>query len=185
MALKIKNTGYAWAALTTPAMILMLMYNENLSRALISAFGLRISPRFSGGEIVRTADHGRYRTNIHRPVFNGLTGDRKTGFIQVDWEPVTSLPETIREELDIYGNAEKFIVILNSADGTVSYENKPFYVAEDPIVSHFHSGWAVRIGLKKGGRNKEEREGDQGGLAGAAQRNPSLQSQKPGESRKR
>ncbi len=157
MAVKTKNIGYIWAALATPAVILVMMYGENLSRALVAATGLTISPRFSGGEITRTVDHGRYRTSIRRPVFDGLTGDRKDGFIQLDWEPAASLPGILREELDIYGNAEKFLVILNTGDGTARCENEPLYVTKDLKVSRSGSGWTVRIGLTKK-RNEKDRK---------------------------
>jgi len=146
---RLKNPGYVWAALAAPAVLLAMMNSESLSRALASASGVRISPRFSGGEIARTVDHGGYLASIHRPVFDGLRGDRDEGFLQVDWTPVQPLPGTLRETLDICGSSEKFAVVLNTVDGTVSYENGPGCLRGQPQSSRFRSGWAVRIGLKK------------------------------------
>jgi hypothetical protein len=149
MSRKLKNIGYVWAALATPVVLLTMLYNDGLGRRLAAASGFKISPRFSGGEIVRTTDHGGYRTSVHRPVFDGLTGDREKGFIQVDWEPVAPLPETLREELDVYGNAEKLSVILNTVSGTARCENDPSWVSGKPQASRYRAGWIVRIGLKK------------------------------------
>ena len=155
---RLKNAGYLWAALLTPAVALAMLYNDGLSRSLAAATGVKISPRFSGGEITRTADHGRYLTRMHRPVFDGLTGERDEGFIQVEWEPIMPLPETLREELDIYGKGEKFLVVLNTVSGKVRYENAPRYVSGESRATPFRSGWAVRIGLKKAeGGGREDR----------------------------
>jgi len=146
---KLKNIGYLWAALATPAVLLTMLYHSGLSRRLADASGIRISPRFSGGEIARTVDHGGYRTIVHRPVFDGLTGDREKGFIQVDWEPVAPLPETLREELDVYGNGEKLSVILNTVSGTAACENDPSWVSGKPKAARYRAGWTMRVGLKK------------------------------------
>ena len=64
---------------------------------LVSTTGIKISPWFTGGEVEQVIDHGQYRTMIHRPVFDGLLGQKKEGFIQIDWEPLAALPDKIDE----------------------------------------------------------------------------------------
>ena len=100
------------------------------------------------------ADHGAYRTKIHRPVFDWLVGDMDEGFIQVDWEPVTGLPARVSEELEVYPGGGKFAVVLDTAGGSLSYENRPPYVKDDARVTRFRSGWAARLALKREKREK-------------------------------
>ena len=59
---------------------------------LVSATGLTVSPWFNGGPVVRTVEHGAYRTEIHRPVFDALIGERSEGFVQVSWRPDGAVP---------------------------------------------------------------------------------------------
>ena len=73
---------------------------------LASATGITVSPRFSGGEVIRSVDHGTYKTVIHRPVFDGLIGERRDGFIQIEWHPVTALPPSDRGGHRLYGRRE-------------------------------------------------------------------------------
>jgi hypothetical protein len=59
--------------------------NRFFAEKLVEASGLRISPRFTGGEIVRVIGRNGCEVRIHRPVFDGLFSDRKDGFIQIDY----------------------------------------------------------------------------------------------------
>jgi hypothetical protein len=75
-------------------------------KALATGTGIHVSPRFTGGEVRQTIDHGTYRTMLHRPVFDGLVSERENGFVQIDWVPQEkiSLPALLEEEFDIDGN---------------------------------------------------------------------------------
>jgi len=78
-----------------------------LSEPLIKVTGLTISPNYTGGEVVQTIGHGAYETQIHRMVFDDLLiGERKEGFIQVDWTPLSALPARIDEEIDADGDGQ-------------------------------------------------------------------------------
>ncbi len=122
------------------------MQSVFLGGALARYTGVKISPRFSGGEVVLVKDHGTYTTSVHRPVFDGLLGERREGFVQVDWEPVTALPGTIREEIDVFGDGTSELqLILNTADGRARYENRPPAVRGNPKPARRRSGWAIRI----------------------------------------
>lgn len=79
--------GYSCAVCALIAALATFLGNDALSRALASATGVTVSPWYSGGEVVRTINHGPYRTDIHRPVFDALIGERETGFVQVKWVP--------------------------------------------------------------------------------------------------
>lgn len=91
--------GYIWASLATLVVIATFIGNSYFSKQLAGLTGVVISPWYSGGDIIKTIDHKDYRTVIHKPVFECLFGERKTGFIQIDWEPLADLPGKIDEEI--------------------------------------------------------------------------------------
>jgi hypothetical protein len=94
--------GYTAAGLAMPVMIiaLLLLVGGGLDKALTSALGLSLSPTINGGEVTRTISHGTYETQVHRMVFDSLIGQRREGFIQIDWTPLASLPASIDEQFD-------------------------------------------------------------------------------------
>ncbi|MCG6536654.1 MAG: hypothetical protein L7F78_18595 [Syntrophales bacterium LBB04] len=147
---KIKSIlGYSWAFLAFVIVPVTFLGNAYFSQKLASATGVTVSPLYSGGEIVRIIDHGAYRTSIHRPVFDALIGETKTGFVQINWEPSAGLPAVIREGLDYNGdNREDFIITLDTATGEATL------AADDPAVLSLgktyklRKGWAVRVLLK-------------------------------------
>lgn len=99
--------GYVMAVFSCLISVAMLPAIMFLSEPLITATGLTISPNFSGGEVVQTIDHGAYQTQVHRMVFDDtLIGERKEGFIQVDWTPLDALPAHIGEEVDADGDGQ-------------------------------------------------------------------------------
>ena len=104
---KVKTVlGYIAASLGIPIIIATSVGMPFWSELLVSATGVTISPWFTGGAVARTVDHGTYRTDIHCPVFDALIGERKLGFVQVDWTPLEPLPAQIDEEVDVDGDGQ-------------------------------------------------------------------------------
>jgi len=105
---KIKSIlGYMVAVSSTLIMLATIPGLMFLAEPLISVTGLTISPKYSGGEVVRTIDHDAYQTQVHRMVFDDvLIGERKEGFIQVNWTPLDRLPARIDEEIDADGDGQ-------------------------------------------------------------------------------
>ncbi|MBU1205562.1 MAG: hypothetical protein KKH04_01325 [Proteobacteria bacterium] len=142
--------GYIWAF---PALFIVLatyVGNSYFSEKLASATGIIVSPWYSGGEIVRTIDHGAYKTYIHRPIFDGLIGEREKGFIQLNWEPFAGLPPVIQERIDYNGdNREDFLVTLNTKTGDASLTAYHTSVLSIEQSYRLKRGWAVRVLLQK------------------------------------
>lgn len=109
------------------------------------------SPRFTGGEVARSIDHGSYRTVLHRPVFDGLVGERADGFVQIDWVPVEkqSLPSAIVEDLDINGDGSSEVSVrIDTASGHVRLARKaPWVLDPEPVIS-IDSERILRLGLQ-------------------------------------
>ena len=83
--------GYMWAGAAIIVVFATFLGSSVFGRALVAASGVKISPWYSGGEVVLSVDHGVYRTHVHRPVFDALIGEKSEGFIQLNWEPLAGL----------------------------------------------------------------------------------------------
>jgi hypothetical protein len=93
--------AYSWAFLAAPLVLATFMGMDSFAGKLVAVTGLHVHPIYTGGEIARTIDHGSYQTLIHEPVFDGLIGRRKHGFVQIEWQPKdANLPERIDEPID-------------------------------------------------------------------------------------
>jgi hypothetical protein len=142
--------GYIWAvAAIIIALATFFGYNY-FSRTLAAATGVTVNPWYSGGEIVKTVDHGNYKTAIHRPVFDALIGQTKEGFIQINWEPAAGLPPVIREGFDYNSDGkEDFSLVLNTTTGEVALiANNPAVLSVEKTY-RLRNGWAVRVLLRR------------------------------------
>ena len=150
--------GYTWAAVALPLLIATFFGMNLWAGGLAAATGVTISPRFTGGPVVRTVDHGTYRTLIHRPVFDALIGQRKTGFVQVDFvgaadslgaTATKSLPSEIREEVDFDGDGTadfRVDATIATAKATITVLNPRVLGLEE--VLKLEKGLGIRVRLR-------------------------------------
>ncbi len=142
--------GYAGAILAFVIVLATFLGKDYFGRTLASASGVVISPRMTGGEIVKTIDHGVYKTSIHRAVFDALIGESKTGFVQIKWEPSGGLPPLIEEKIGYSGGQkEDFLITLDTKTGKASLTPYSHSVVSIEEVYKLKNGWAVRVHLKK------------------------------------
>ncbi len=92
--------GYSAAVLTLIVALATFIGMNSFSHKLVDVTGLKISPWFSGGEILGTIDRGSYKILKHRAVFDGLIGQKAEGFVQIDFSPTADLPDRINEKID-------------------------------------------------------------------------------------
>lgn len=97
------------------------------SHQLVSVTGLKISPWYTGGKVVKTMDRGLYKVVQHRAVFDGLIGKKAEGFVQIDFLPLNGLPDVVSEdiELNLDGKTDFHLVYDVSANSAAltSYGN--------------------------------------------------------------
>ncbi len=142
--------GYGGAILAFFIVLGTFFGGDYFSRKLASASGVIISPRMTGGEIIKTIDHGAYRTSIHRPVLDALIGESKAGFVQIRWEPFAGLPPIVEEKIDYRGQQkEDFLITLDTRTGKASLTPYSDSVVSVEEVYKLKNGWAVRVYLKK------------------------------------
>jgi hypothetical protein len=141
--------GYTWAVAAIIISLATFLGYNFFSRALATSTGITVNPWYSGGEVMKTVDHGNYKTAIHRPVFDSLIGQTKEGFIQINWEPAAGLPPVIREGFDYnHDGKEDFVVTLNTvtAETTLAKSNSAVLNIEKSY--RLRDGWAIRVLLK-------------------------------------
>jgi hypothetical protein len=143
--------GYAWALMAGPIILATFMGMNFWAGRLVSITGLKVSPRFTGGEVVQTIEHERHTTLVHRPVFDGLLGERRDGFVQIAWHAKDSnLPPVIDEQIDFDQNGTAELrVTLDTVANKVDIEPRTAEVVghEAPLI--LGKNRAVRIHLRK------------------------------------
>ncbi|HNS15153.1 MAG TPA: hypothetical protein PKM08_07460 [Syntrophorhabdaceae bacterium] len=142
--------GYMWAGAAIIVVFATFLGSSIFGRALVAASGVKISPLYSGGEVVRSVDHGSYKALIHRPVFDALIGERSEGFIQLNWEPLAGLPPVIEESVDYNGDGkEDFSVRIDTKTGKTTLTRINPQVASIEESVKLDDGWVARVQLKK------------------------------------
>lgn len=142
--------GYLWAVSALVVALATFLGNDYLSRKLAASTGITVSPRYSGGEVIQSVRHVSYETAIHRPVFDALIGESKTGFVQVDWKPAKGLPPAIREAIDYTGDGKMdFVIDLDTATGKAKLTASNPDVLPGPATYRLRDGWAARIQLQR------------------------------------
>jgi len=140
--------GITWAFLCLIIIIVLFPALNPLANVTSKFPFMKINPNYSGGEVVREIKKENYTINIHRPVFDGLIGDRKKGFVQIDWRG--NLPKTLNDTIDFDGNCKNDFIIqidtLNAQSSIIPLNPK---VGELNTSTHTSYGWAIRVGLKK------------------------------------
>jgi len=96
--------GYTMAVLSMLIVLATFLGESCLAKAFAAVTDLKISPWYTGGDVARKIAHPDYETSIHQPVFMALIGERKEGFVQVDWAPLSRLPAELSEVIDYSGD---------------------------------------------------------------------------------
>jgi hypothetical protein len=145
--------GYGWAFLALPLLLATFIGMNHWSTLLARATGVTVSPWITGGPVTRTLPHPGYETRIHRPVFDGLWGQRAQGFVQVDWVPrnnSSALPAEITEEIDYNADGQP--------DFRVQFNNQTAAVTVTPLsprvlglnrVFHLSHNRSLRVTLRR------------------------------------
>ncbi len=150
--MKIKTlVAYSWAALAAPIVLGTFMGMESLPAKFVAITGLHVHPIYTGGEVARTIDHGSYQTLIHRPVFDGLIGQRNSGFVQIHWQAGdANLPASIDEPIDFDADGTNdFRIRLNTATHEVDIESTDARVLSAGHAITVPDGRIVRVNLQK------------------------------------
>lgn len=109
---------------------------------------MKINPRYSGGGEAFREVTPTCTLAVHKPVFNGLFGERKTGFVQVDWRG--KMPQILSDTIDF--NRDKipdFSITIDTRNGTTKLNSIDQKVTGLGVSTATSFGWAVRVNLTK------------------------------------
>ncbi len=147
---KIKNfIGYSWAIiclLLTPA---IFANQTGFSQLLAQLPFMKVTPKYTGGEVVRKIEYTEYTTEIHEPIFEALIGESSEGFVQVTWRVKDKLPERIKETVDFNNdNLPDFQISINTKNGKTKFIPLSEDVLSLDISSEMKKDWAIRVNIK-------------------------------------
>jgi hypothetical protein len=97
--------GYTAAAITVLAALLAPFMLLGLFTKGFAALGLHVDEMYSGGPKMRTVHTAAYSIDIHRPVSPHML-QREKPFVQLDWRPVSALPQHVSEPVDVDGDGQ-------------------------------------------------------------------------------
>jgi hypothetical protein len=140
--------GIFWAFAGLILIIIMFPMLNNLSGAVSRMPFMKINPRYTGGEVAYQLSENSCTLDVRKPVFNGFFGERKSGFVQLDWRG--TIPETINDTIDYDrdGRMDFFLSVDRKNQKTELHplNSKTGKVLNSTPTSY---GWAVRVGLSK------------------------------------
>jgi len=127
--------GYSAAGITVLVALLVPFFLMGQFTKGFASLGLHVDEMYSGGPKVRTIQTAYYSIDIHRPVFPHMLQTEKP-FVQLDWKPVSALPEHVSDAVDVDGDGQ--------FDIRVSFDvpkdaKTPLRVNVEALNSHYQS----------------------------------------------
>jgi len=140
--------GISWAFLCLVLIIILFPGLNGMSAKMASLPFMKINRNYTGGEPAREIVMQSCTLVVRKPVFNGLIGEGKEGFVQVDWRG--KLPSLINDTIDynLDGNPD-FVVKISppqTAAGLLVLNPK---VKQIRISTPTSYGWAIRVNINK------------------------------------
>lgn len=140
---------YLWGAII-PLVVVALFFGLDQWSWFLAKFPfMKIHPRYSGGEISITIKESDVQYTIHNPVFDGLIGERRGGFVQIDIHVLDNGAYPLNQEFDYDQNGiPDFGLLIESSDN-----NAPKLISDSPLVEGLagwamtSEGWIVRIAI--------------------------------------
>lgn len=108
----------------------------------------------TGGEVMRTIERDTYQTRVRRMVFDDVVvGERKRGFIHVDWLPPDALSAHIDEEIDADADGQAdFRVEADTVNNETTLMPYASWVLELERTYRLKDSLAVRVTLRNPSR---------------------------------
>ena len=140
--------GTIWALMAMILILILFPGLNSFSGSFAKLPFMKLNPNYSGGEVAKEIVSENYTIGIRKPVFDGLTGQKNRGFVQIDWRG--NIPDEIADTID-YNLDQKadFLVRINrgtSATEITSFNGK---VGDIRISTQTSYGWAIRVDVKK------------------------------------
>lgn len=142
------TAGIIWALVCLVIMIVFFPGMGGFSKSFAALPFMKINPRFNGGEIAFTETQPACTLVVHKPVYDGFFGDRKKGFVQVDWKG--ELPPVISDTIDYDKNGTPdFFVNIDVKSNIAKIVSASENVDSFGVSTPASFGWILRVNLKR------------------------------------
>ena len=127
--------GISAAILTMVVALLVPFVMYGLIAKGVTRLGLHVDEVYSGGPVVRTIQREAYSINVHRTVTPHALQSEKP-FVQMDWTPVSALPEHVADTVDVDGDGKPDLRVSFNAPKNPKAELR---VDVDPLNARFEA----------------------------------------------
>ena len=140
--------GITWAFICLILMLILFPGLNSFSASLAKLPFMKINPNYSGGEVARQMISAGCTLDIRKPVFDGLLGERKNGFVQIDWRG--NVPDKISDTVDYnLDGITDFCIIIDRLKSKTDLTGISDKVGDISVSTPTSYGWAARIEVKK------------------------------------
>jgi hypothetical protein len=140
--------GITWAFLGLILILILFPGMNSFSSSAAKLPFMKINPNLTGGEISHQMISEGCTLDIRKPVFNGLIGERKHGFVQLDWRG--NLPDRLNDTVDYdLDGVQDFSVVIDRTKSKTEIAPFSDKVKDIRISTPASYGWAVRVDLLK------------------------------------
>ncbi|MGD0340441.1 MAG: hypothetical protein ABSA76_01855 [Bacteroidales bacterium] len=140
--------GILWAILCLILIIVLFpglnTFSSNVSRMPF----MKINHNFTGGEAAEQKIMENCTLVIRKPVFDGLIGERRHGFVQLDWRG--RIPEILSDTIDYDMDMKPdFAIRINRTESSTVLHSMNPKVKGTGISTPTSYGWSVRVKIIK------------------------------------
>jgi hypothetical protein len=140
--------GIFWAILCLILILILFPQLNTFSSGVSRLPFMKINPNFTGGEVAERIVMESCTLVVRKPVFDGLIGERRHGFVQVDWRG--KIPDIINDTIDY--NMDKipdFAIRINQSEHLTVLNPLNPKVREVGVSTPVSYGWSARIKIVK------------------------------------
>jgi hypothetical protein len=140
--------GIFWAILCLIIIIVLFPGLNSFSSGFSRLPFMKINPNFTGGEAAEQIVMESCTLVIRKPVFDGLIGERKYGFVQLDWRG--KLPDIVCDTID-YDMDKKpdFAIRISRSEPSTVLKSLNPKVRKVGISTPTSYGWSARVKIVK------------------------------------
>jgi len=140
--------GISWAVLCLLLIIILFPGLNSFSARAGRLPFMKINPNYTGGAPQHEYVMDNCTLIVRKPVFDGLIGERRVGFVQLDWHG--KLPEVLNDTVDFDSDGKKdFMVKIDRSNNTTELKPLSARVTGPGISTPVSYGWCLRVELKK------------------------------------
>ena len=140
--------GITWALISLIVILVLFPGLNGFSESASKLPFMKINPNYTGGEVARQMTSEGCTLDIRKPVFDGLTGERRNGFVQLDWRG--NVPAIINDTIDFnLDGVSDFAVLINRNEAKTELVSLSPVVKNLGVSTQTSYGWSIRVELEK------------------------------------